>query len=84
MRGDGSNWTFRKTPLFLLMQHSKAVAGYHGFNPGNDAIVMGCGTNSLQRLAAFRGRIAGCVVTGRLRGYRSRQNGGLHCPRPRG
>jgi hypothetical protein len=35
------------------MQHSKAVAGYHGFNPGTDAIVMGCGADSLQRPAVF-------------------------------
>jgi hypothetical protein len=58
--------------LFLWIQHSNAVAGYHGFNPGNDAIVMGCSAPLPQRPAVFRGQIAGCASPGRLRGYRSR------------
>jgi hypothetical protein len=46
------------------MQHSKAVAGYHGFNPGNDAIVMGCGARSPPRPAVFAGGLQDAPTPG--------------------
>jgi hypothetical protein len=50
--------------LFPWPQHSKAVTGYHGFNPGTDAIVMGCGAHALQRPAAFARELQGVPPPG--------------------
>jgi hypothetical protein len=44
----------RKSSFWLLAEHTKTAAGYHGLNHNNDAIVMGCDAVSMQYLAAFR------------------------------